>query len=84
MELMAHRQTVRFRKNLETICSEHGTIQSIADKAGISRPYVSNIIHGKVVPSLDNAAKIAEAVGISLTDMLADPKEFCVPLERTA
>lgn len=81
---LAHRQTERFRKNLGTVCREHGAIQKIADDAGMTRAYVSNIIHGKVSPSLENSAKIADAIGLTLTDLLADPKEFSFQLQKTA
>ena len=67
---MAHVKTERFRKNLEVICSEHGQVQAIASKAGLSRVYVSRIIHGRSIPTLDVAAKIADAVGIPLSALL--------------
>lgn len=81
---LAHRQTERFRKNLGRICAEHGDIQRIADLAGMTRAYISNIIHGKVSPSLENAAKIADACELSLTDMLAEQKDFSRHLQKTA
>lgn len=67
---MAQAQTERFRRNLEFLCAEHGQVQAIADKAGVSRVYVSRIIHGRSVPSIDIAARIADAVGIPLADLL--------------
>lgn len=67
---MAHKQTEVFAANLAALCAEHGKVQEVADKAELSRVYVSKIIHGHAVPTLDVAARIAESLGISLADML--------------
>ena len=67
---MAHAQSEVFRDNLEKLCAEHGRIQEVADAAGLSRPYLSKIINGHSVPTLDVAARIAEAAGFSLAELL--------------
>lgn len=67
---MAHEQTETFRENLEVICAEHGRVQEVATKAGLSRIHLSRIIHGHCVPTLDVAAKIADAIGMPLTRLL--------------
>ncbi len=67
---MAHRQTEVFVANLASLCAEHGKVQQVADHADLSRVYVSKIIHGRAIPTLDVAARIAEALGFSLADML--------------
>ena len=74
---MPQAETERFRKNLAHACREHGEIQNIADKAGVSRVFVSRIINGHAVPSLDVAARLADAAGFSLGDMVEkNPKKF--------
>ncbi len=67
---MAHWQTEVFAANLASLCAEHGKIQEVADAAELSRVYVSKIINRHAVPTLDVAARIAEALGKTLADML--------------
>lgn len=70
MQVMAHRQTEVFVANLAGICAEHGKVQEVADAAKLSRVYVSRIINGHAIPTLDVAARIAEALGKTLAEML--------------
>jgi len=42
----------------------------LAEKVGISKVAVSNIITGKNSPSVDNLLKIAEALNVSVTYLL--------------
>jgi putative transcriptional regulator len=70
MQPMPHPKADNFRRNLAIACSEHGRIQNVADDAGVSRVYLSRIIHGKSVPTLEVAARIADALGIPLSDLL--------------
>lgn len=67
---MAHKQTEVFRENVAELCAEHGRIAEIAERAGISRVYLSRIINGHATPTLDIAAQIAEAVKIPLPALL--------------
>lgn len=70
MRNMAHKQTETFRANLGELCAEHGQIQELATRAGLSRIHLSRIIHGHSVPTLDVAAKIADAAGFTLDRLL--------------
>lgn len=81
---MPHKQTDYFRQNLGTICAEHGEIQRLADRAGMTRAYISNIIRGKATPSLEFAARIADAANVSLQDLLATPEQFAKKLHAVA
>ena len=67
---MAQVQTERFRKNVGVLCAEHGRIQEIAEKAGLSRVYLSRVINGHAVPTIDVAARIADALGAPLGELL--------------
>lgn len=67
---MPHWQTEVFRENLATYCEEHGTIQELADAARLSRVYLSRIINGHATPTLDVAARIAEAMKTPLSALL--------------
>ena len=67
---MAQAETEIFRGTLASLCAEHGKIQEIADSAGLSRVFLSRIINGHAVPTLDVAARIAKAAKMQLSDML--------------
>lgn len=65
-----------FRENLKSLCDGYGEVKKLAEKAGISRPYLSDIMRGENTPSLAVAIDIAKAAGVDLADMLAPPKKF--------
>jgi transcriptional regulator with XRE-family HTH domain len=67
---MLHEQTVNFRENLAALCAGYGQVQRLADEANLSRVYLSRLIHGHCVPSLDVAARIATAAKVPLSAML--------------
>lgn len=46
----------------------------LADKVGISKVAVSNIVTGKSSPSLDNIIKIADALNVSITELIGEEK----------
>lgn len=73
-----------FRANVGALCAEHGEIQRIADKAGITRVYLSKIIHGKATPTLDVAAKVASALDMPLSLLLDSPKKLSGILARAS
>lgn len=76
---MAQIETEIFRKTLADLCAEHGRIQEIADEAKLSRVFLSRIINGHAVPTLDVAARIAKAAKMPLSDMLKKSrKKFAV------
>lgn len=68
------KEAENFRNNVAALCAEHGEIQRIAVKAGITRVYLSKIIHGKATPSIDVASSVAKALELPLADLLDSPK----------
>lgn len=61
---------------IKEIMSERGvTSVWLAEKVGISKVAVSNIITGKSSPSLDNILKIADALNVSITELIGEKKE---------
>jgi transcriptional regulator with XRE-family HTH domain len=70
MQEMAQVETEIFRQTLAGLCAEHGRIQEIADAAKLSRVFLSRIINGHAVPTLDVAARIAKAAKMPLPEML--------------
>jgi transcriptional regulator with XRE-family HTH domain len=46
------------------------TQESLADAVGLHRTYIGNIERGEESVSVDNAAKIAKALKVSLTELV--------------
>ena len=74
MQDIAHAQTENFRRNLAAVCADRGSIQRIADRAAIHRVYLSKVLHGHAIPSIEVAARIADAAGLSLAAIFRNPK----------
>ena len=53
--------------------------QELSLRAGISTPHISSIERGKRFPSLEYAARIAAALGVSLSSLCDEENEFEVP-----
>lgn len=62
------RAMTRFSTNLQALAV--GRHEEVAEKAGLSRVYISYIIHGHSVPRIDAAASIANALGKTVDEML--------------
>lgn len=61
---------------IKEIMSERSiTSACLADKVGISKVAVSNIVTGKSSPSLDNLIKIAGALNVSITDLIGEEEK---------
>lgn len=52
--------------------------ESLALELGMSRPYLSSVERGARNVSIDNMGRLANALGIALSD-LVDPEKFQVP-----
>jgi transcriptional regulator with XRE-family HTH domain len=65
-----------FRTNLRALMAEREfTQRSIAEKAETSYAYINRVLTGKAHPALDFCDRIADALGVPLTDMLGKPKD---------
>lgn len=73
---MARQELRNFRANLALLCSEHGMVQEIAQKAKVSRVHLSRVIHGKTTPTIDIALRLADALDVPLSDLLESEKIF--------
>ena len=51
--------------------SKNLSITELAKKAGIKRPNLSRLESGKHLPSLDTIEKLAEALEVSIADIVA-------------
>lgn len=50
------------------------TVVSLADTIGIAQPSMSNIVNNKVSPSLETLERIATALGVSVSELIDEPK----------
>lgn len=61
-------------KNMELlikdIAKEKGiTLNEIAEKVGITQPSISRIVNGRMNPTLDTLEKIADSLGVGITEL---------------
>jgi len=50
------------------------TAISLAETVGMAQPSMSNIVNGKVMPSVETLERIAVALGVPFTDLFEQPK----------
>jgi transcriptional regulator with XRE-family HTH domain len=72
---MAITDVENFRANVKARCAKHGAIQSLADAAGISRVFLSQILNGHSEPKFGMALDIARALGVDISELYAAPPE---------
>ena len=61
---------------IKEFMSERGVTSAwLAEKVGLSKVAISNIVTGKSYPSLDNLIKIAEALSTSIAELIGEKKE---------
>jgi transcriptional regulator with XRE-family HTH domain len=51
------------------------TAKELAEKVGISRENITNIVNEKSKPAFDTLIKISEALNVPLSDLFERPKE---------
>lgn len=56
----------------EVMSKRNVTSAWLSEKVGISKVAVSNIVTGKSSPSLDNLIKIADALNVSITELIGE------------
>ena len=67
---MASNIRVAFGKRIRQVRLAKGfTQESLADTIGLHRTYIGNIERGEESVSVDNAAKIAKALKVSLSEL---------------
>lgn len=81
---MARIEVEHFRKNVAKLCAGYGEVQRIAVKAGITRAYLSKVIHGRATPSIDVALDIAEALELDLGVLFESPTKFAKHLPQAS
>lgn len=51
------------------------TAISLAETVGMAQPSMSNIVNGKVMPSVETLEKVAVALGVPFTDLFEQPQQ---------
>ena len=61
---------------IKEVCKEKGVkIMDLSTMIGVSQTNTSNIINGKVNPSLETLEKIASALNVRITELFEQPKK---------
>lgn len=47
------------------------TVVELAGIVGVAQPTMSNLVNGKTTPSLETLQKIADALGVNITELFA-------------
>jgi transcriptional regulator with XRE-family HTH domain len=55
------------------------TLASVAMQAGLSVPYVANLENGRGNPTLGSLQRLADALGVRLSELLAEPDGAAAP-----
>ena len=50
------------------------SVRALANKAGMSYTYVSNVENGKVDPSLSVLKRLAKALGVTVSKLVQEPR----------
>lgn len=54
------------------------TAISLAETVGMAQPSMSNIVNGKVMPSVETLERVAVALGVPFTDLFEQPQQNVV------
>lgn len=59
---------------IKEVCKEKGVkVMDLSTMIGVSQTNTSNIINGKVNPSLETLEKIASALNVGITELFEEP-----------
>ena len=59
---------------IKEVCKEKGVkVMDLSTMIGVSQTNTSNIINGKVNPSLETLEKIASALNVRITELFEEP-----------
>lgn len=62
---------------IKEVCKEKGVkVMDLSTMIGVSQTNTSNIINGKVNPSLETLEKIASALNVPMWQLFASPEEI--------
>lgn len=77
--------SINFGRIVKRLREEHGLSQEVlADRAELNRSYVGEVERGTAMPSLSTVTKIAKALNLSTSDLLARYESYeKLQLEKT-
>ena len=70
------------RLRIKELCKEHQmTINTLAETIGVAQPTMSRIVNGKQTPALETLEKIADALGVDVSELFrsADKAKIVCP-----
>lgn len=59
------------------------TIEQLASKTGLSKPYISQVETGKASPSLQTLEKLATALAVPMSSLFVDPEVACEVIRQS-
>jgi transcriptional regulator with XRE-family HTH domain len=66
---------LRVATRIREICERKGvSIQDLAKRAGTARSYLYSVLDGAKSPTVDWLAKIAEALGVDIAELVSRPR----------
>ena len=69
--------TENFRANLRSVLTQRGISQrDFAVRIGMSYPYVNKVLGGVYSPPLKTCELMAETIGLTVGEMILDPRAF--------
>jgi transcriptional regulator with XRE-family HTH domain len=69
--------TENFRTNLRSVLTQRGISQrDFAVRIGMSYPYVNKVLGGIYSPPLKTCEHMAETVGLTVSEMILEPRVF--------
>ena len=75
MRINATSLRLLFAANLRRLRTNRGLSQEkLAELAGVHRTYVGSVERGEKNISIDNIARFAEALGVSATELVSQPR----------
>ena len=60
----------------ELLQEDNMTQAELAEAIGIARPNMSNIVNGKITPTLKTLESIAEALGVEVAELFRPQEDF--------
>lgn len=62
---------------IKEICKEQGiTLNTLAERIGVTQPSISGLATGKIKPSLDTLEKLSQALDVEVGELFAPKEDF--------
>lgn len=62
---------------IKELCKEQGiTLNTLAERIGVTQPSISGLATGKIRPSLDTLEKLSQALNVEVGELFAPKNDF--------